>query len=200
MRAEPRETATSRERAKARRRAALLAAAARLFAERGYSGTSIEELGAAVGVSGPALYKHFTGKREILAAILLDASTGLHSGGQLVLDRSTGERALRELIAFHVDFALDNADVIRVQDRELQQLAEQDRHAVRSLQRSYVELWVDVLSSLEPGLDRSVLRTRAHAVFGLLNSTPHTGRALDQHVLRTELERMAASALERRVS
>ncbi len=195
MSAELREATTARDRAKANRRDALLAAAARLFAERGYSGTSIEDLGAAAGVSGPALYKHFSGKQAMLAAILLDASVGLHTGGQHVLAHATGTAALRALISFHADFALDNADVIRVQDRDLEQLAEEDRHTVRTLQRRYVELWVDVLESLEPSAERAVLRTRAHAVFGLLNSTPHAGHSLDRQTLREELERMALSAL-----
>src|SRR5690606_1530571 len=144
----------------ASRRAALLSAAARLFAERGYSGTSIEDLGAEAGVSGPALYKNFVGKQAILAAILLDASNGLHAGGQEVLSRTRGKEALNALIEFHVAFALDNADVIRVQDRDLEQLPEADLHAVRALQRRYVELWVDVLAGLHPDSDRAVLRTR----------------------------------------
>ncbi len=190
-----REKLTARDRAKAHRRQALLAAAARLFAERGYLGATIEEIGAAAGVSGPALYKHFSGKQAILAAILLDASEGLHEGGQRVLARTRGSEALRALIAFHADFALDNADVIRVQDRDLERLSDRDRHTVRTLQRRYVELWVDVLESLEPGLDRAVLRTRAHAAFGLLNSTPHTEHAIERSTLRDELERMAAAAL-----
>ncbi len=186
---------TARGRAKASRREALLSAAARLFAERGYSGTSIEDLGAAAGVSGPALYKHFSGKQAMLAAILLDASEGLHAGGREVLGRASGAEALRALIAFHADFALDNADVIRVQDRDLEQLADDDRHTVRTLQRRYVELWVDVLAELNPDADPAVLRTRAHAVFGLLNSTPHSGLSLDRATLRSELERMALAAL-----
>ncbi len=195
MSVELRDTATARERAKANRRSALLTAAARLFAERGYSGTSIDDLGAAVGVSGPALYKHFSGKQSMLAAILLDASAGLHTGGKQVLERAAGADALRALIAFHADFALDNANVIRVQDRDLEQLADSDRHTVRTLQRRYVELWVDVLESLDPGIQRPILRTRAHAVFGLLNSTPHSGHSLDRHTLRDQLERMAFAAL-----
>lgn len=188
-------TTTARGRAKASRREALLAAAARLFAERGYSGTSIEDLGAAAGVSGPALYKHFSGKQAMLAAILLDASEGLFAGGTDVLARTTGAEALRALVAFHADFALGNADVIRVQDRDLEQLADDDRHTVRTLQRRYVELWVDVLAGLNPDADRAVLRTRAHAVFGLLNSTPHSGLSLDRATLRRELEQMALAAL-----
>lgn len=195
MSAELREATTARERAKADRRHALLTAAARLFAERGYSGTSIDDLGSAAGVSGPALYKHFSGKQAMLSAILLDASEGLYAGGLDVLARATGEQALHSLVAFHADFALDNADVIRVQDRDLEQLADNDRHTVRALQRRYVELWVDVLETMNPGVSRSVLRTRAHAVFGLLNSTPHTGHALDRQALRVELERMTIAAL-----
>lgn len=186
---------TPRGRAKADRRAALLAAAARMFAERGFNGASIEELGAAAGVSGPAVYRHFSGKQAMLAAILIDASEGLHTGGEEVLLRATGAEALRALVAFHADFALGNADVIRVQDRDLEQLAVGDRHRVRTLQRRYVELWVDVLAELDPDADRAVLRTRAHAVFGLLNSTPHSGLSLDRATLRQELERMALSAL-----
>jgi AcrR family transcriptional regulator len=186
---------TARGRAKASRREALLSAAARLFAERGYSGTSIEDLGAAAGVSGPALYKHFSGKQAMLAAILLDASEGLFAGGTDVLSHASGAEALLALIAFHADFALGNADVIRVQDRDLEQLADDDRHTVRTLQRRYVELWVDVLAELQPDADRAVLRTRAHAVFGLLNSTPHSGLSLDRATLRRELERMAFAAL-----
>lgn len=186
---------TARGKAKASRRQALLAAAARLFAERGFNGVTIEELGAAAGVSGPAVYKHFSGKQDMLAALLFDASEGLHTGGQGVVERVEGFPALHALVEFHVQFALGNADVIRVQDRDLEQLGDVDRHAVRTLQRRYVELWVSVLMQLNPDADPAVLRTRAHAVFGLLNSTPHSGLSLDRAALRRELERMALAAL-----
>lgn len=186
---------TARGRAKQTRRRSMLDAAARLFAERGFSGVTIEDLGAAVGVSGPAVYKHFAGKQHILAAVLIEASEGLHRGGQAVVESARGQTALESLVSFHVDFALENANVIRVQDRDLEQLGDDDRHAVRALQRRYVELWVGVLAELTPNTDPAVLRMRAHAVFGLLNSTPHSGLALDSATLRTELQRMALAAL-----
>lgn len=186
---------TARDKAKAKRTAALLDAAARLFAEKGYLGTSIEDLGAAAGVTGPALYKHFSGKPAILAAILIEASSGLFEGGKSVLSGRIGRAALEGLVDFHVEFALSNPDVIQVQDRELGQLEESDRHEVRTLQRRYVELWVEVLSGLNPETETEVLRSRAHAVFGLLNSTPHSGQALDRQTLRSELARMALAAL-----
>ncbi|PWC07222.1 TetR/AcrR family transcriptional regulator [Mycetocola zhujimingii] len=182
--------------AKAQRRQALLAAAASRFAERGFNGVSIEDLGAAVGMSGPAVYRHFESKQALLAALLIDVSRELLSGGTDVVARAPdGELALRALVEFHVRFALSNPDVIRVQDRDLDSLSEEDRRAVRTLQRRYVELWVAILQRMQPTTDAAALRIRAHAAFGLMNSTPYSGDQLPQNDLRDILERMAIAAL-----
>jgi AcrR family transcriptional regulator len=187
---------TTRDRAKADRRATLLDAAARLFAERGFDRVSLEDLGAAAGVSGPAVYRHFPGKQAVLAALLVGVSENLHSGGTDVAARASGAGdALAALVAFHVDFALANADVIRVQDRDLGSLADDDRHAVRALQRRYVDVWVDTLARLSPDEDRSDLRIRAQATFGLINSTPHSARNSPRTRVRALLEGMALAAL-----
>jgi AcrR family transcriptional regulator len=133
---------------------------------------------AAAGVSGPAVYRHFPGKQSVLAALLVDVSQDLVDGGTLVIGRGTDAAAtLRALIDFHVDFALRNADVIRVQDRDLESLADAEQHSVRALQRAYVELWVGVLARLDPGAAPRTLRVKAHAAFGLINSTPHSGHS-----------------------
>lgn len=184
---------TLRSRAKADRRQALLDAAAEQFAQRGFTRVSLEDLGAAVGVSGPAVYRHFNGKQAVLGALLVGVSEGLWAGGRTVVDEAPDDAAaLEELVRFHVRFAMTNADVIRVQDRDLDSLTEADRHSVRALQRSYVELWVDVLRRLRPDEERAALRTRAHAAFGLINSTPHSGSTRDTQAI---LERMALAAL-----
>src|SRR5690606_703223 len=117
------------------------------------------------------------------------------AGGEEVVATAGGAAALDALVRFHTEFALANPDVIRVQDRDLDSLTEADRHTVRTLQRRYVELWVSVLADIHPDADPAALRTRAHAVFGLLNSTPHSGLGLASAVLRAELERMALAAL-----
>ena len=191
---------TERDRAKADRQAAILHEAARLFAERGFSGVSLEELGAAVGVSGPALYRHFANKQALLGAILVGVSERLLAGGRGVVARGGAPAdQLRALIAFHVDFALSDADVIRVQDRDLASLSDDDRHSVRRLQREYVEVWIGILSALHPDRGREELRVRAHACFGLINSTPHSVRALREEPgdgqVRRVLESMAQAAL-----
>ncbi|MFT4219545.1 MAG: TetR/AcrR family transcriptional regulator [Microbacterium sp.] len=170
---------TVRERAKASRQAALLREAARLFAAHGFNGVSLEDLGTAVGVSGPAIYRHFANKQAVLGAVLLGVSRSLRDGGLAVVgEDGSPEDVLDRLIAFHVDFALEGADVIRVHDRDLQNLGDDDRHTVRRLQREYVELWVAVLAQLHPGVPDNELRVRAHAAFGLINSTPHSVRGL----------------------
>jgi AcrR family transcriptional regulator len=191
---------TDRDRAKADRQAAILHEAARLFAERGFSGVSLEELGAAVGVSGPAVYRHFANKQALLGAILVRVSERLLSGGrEVIAAHDTPAARLEALIRFHVDFALTDADVIRVQDRDLASLSAEDRHTVRRLQREYVELWMGVLSQLHPSRSESDLRVRAHACFGLINSTPHSVRraraAPADSTVRGILESMASSAL-----
>jgi AcrR family transcriptional regulator len=191
---------TERDRAKADRQAAILHEAARLFAERGFSGVSLEELGAAVGVSGPALYRHFANKQALLGAILVGVSERLLAGGRgVVAGGGSPADQLRALIGFHVDFALSDADVIRVQDRDLASLSDDDRHSVRRLQREYVEVWIGILSALHPDRGREDLRVRAHACFGLINSTPHSVRALrarpGDDAVRSILESMAHAAL-----
>jgi AcrR family transcriptional regulator len=134
-------SATDRERAKADRHDALLREAARLFADRGFSGVSLEDLGAAVGVSGPAVYRHFSGKQALLAAILVGVSERLHAGGtEVAAAHDTAADRLVALTRFHVAFALSEADVIRVQDRDLANLSAGDARTVRRLQRDYVAI------------------------------------------------------------
>lgn len=170
---------TQRERAKASRQAALLREAARLFAEHGFNGVSLEDLGTAVGVSGPAIYRHFANKQAVLGALLTGVSLRLLEGGRgVVADDGPAELILQRLVEFQVDFALDGADVIRVQDRDLESLSADDRHTVRRLQREYVELWVGVLARVHPDGQEGDLRIRAHAAFGLVNSTSHSVRGL----------------------
>lgn len=170
-------TVTARNRAKAQRTDAILVAAAELFGARGYSSVSLEDIGAAVGISGPAVYRHFAGKQALLGALLIGVSDDLVAGGTAVVQGTADERTrMAMLVDFHVDFALRNADVIRVQDRDLAHLTEESRSDVRRLQRAYVGLWIDALSALVAA-DRDELRLRVQACFGLLNSTPHSTSA-----------------------
>jgi AcrR family transcriptional regulator len=177
------------------RREQILAAAAELFARHGFHGVGIDEIGAAVGVSGPALYRHFRSKDAMLGEMLTSISEVLLAGGQDRRDRTDDPTTLlSELIAFQVDFALDNPALITVQERNLGNLTEPDRKRVRALQRRYVEVWVDAVRGSRPGLPEPTARAAAHAVFGLINSTPHS-RHLGRDGMASVLREMAVGAL-----
>ena len=64
------------------RREQILATAADLFAARGFHGVSVVDLGAACGISGPALYKHFASKDAVLAEMLVSISQRLLEVGR----------------------------------------------------------------------------------------------------------------------
>ncbi|WP_426183311.1 TetR/AcrR family transcriptional regulator [Microbacterium sp. TWP3-1-2b2] len=188
---------TARDRAKAERADSLLHEAARLFAERGYSGVSLEDIGSAVGVSGPAVYRHFAGKQALLGAVLVKVSEDLVTGGTRVAATSSDDEGrMRALIDFHVDFALTHADVIRVQDRDLAHLSDEDRAEVRRLQRTYIDLWISALAPLHDA-PADELRLRVQACFGLINSTPHSTRSASRSKKSTAmiLMTMAHAAL-----
>src|SRR5262245_45718650 len=101
------------------RRAELLAIAADLFAERGFAAVSVDDIGAAAGVSGPALYHHFDGKDALLGEMLVGISESLLERATTITAREDGEAALKALIAMHVEFALDDRPLITVHFREL---------------------------------------------------------------------------------
>ncbi|CAL9564882.1 TetR/AcrR family transcriptional regulator [Streptomyces sp. NPDC090994] len=161
------------------RREQILKEAARLFAERGFHGVGVDEIGAAVGISGPGLYRHFAGKDAMLAELLVGISGQLLTGAKRRLAEAgdgAPEAVLDSLVEGHIDFALDDRPLITLHDRELDRLRDSDRKLVRQLQRQYVELWVGVVREAYPSLAEPAARAAVHAVFGLLNSTPHLGR------------------------
>jgi AcrR family transcriptional regulator len=190
------EVPNRRTRRKSDRRLQLLSAAERLFAERGFLAVRLEDIGAAAGVSGPAIYRHFPNKESLLVELLVGISTRLLAGAREVRSRQPDpDAALDGLIDFHLDFALGEPDLIRIQDRDLAHLPAAAERQVRRAQRLYVEVWVGVLRELEPGLAEADARLMAHAVFGLLNSTPHSLKPADGRAVRAGRSRALMRAM-----
>jgi AcrR family transcriptional regulator len=177
------------------RRDEILEIAVGLFAARGYHGVSMDDVGAAAGVTGPALYHHFAGKEAMLAAALMPVSERLLAGGRERIAAHAGDpgRTLAALVDFHVEFALDNPAVIALHLHELDRLPEQPRRQIRRLQRLYVEDWVGVLTALRTELTANEARVLAHAAFGLMNSTPFLGAEVERG-RRADLLRAATLA------
>ena len=190
----PATTTAGRRPAREERRQQILRCAAQLFAGRGFHGVSVDDLGAAAGVTGPALYRHFRSKEDILSELLVSASERLLDGGRRrVQDAQDPGQALDALIEFHVAFALDEPDVITVHQRDLSSLPPRARRAVRALQHEYVLIWAQVVGRITGcGTERAI--AAAHAGFGLMNSTPHSAR-LPSDAMSALLREMAGAAL-----
>jgi AcrR family transcriptional regulator len=171
------------------------------MAEKGFQAVRIEDIGAAAGVSGPAIYRHFPNKEALLVELLVGISTRLLAGARTVVAEAGDPlAALTGLIEFHLDFALGESDLIRIQDRDLAHLPASAQRQVRRAQRSYVEIWVTVQREVQTDLDEADARLMAHAVFGLLNSTPHSmkplaARSADPGRSRDVLRAMTVAAL-----
>jgi AcrR family transcriptional regulator len=193
--ASPERQGATRARSK-KRREEILTAAAALFAQRGFHGVSIDDIGSAAGMSGPGIYRHFPSKEAVLSQMLLDISERLLAeGGRRASAAADAADALDALLGWHVSFALSQPDLITVQTRELANVPEPARRQIRRLQRLYVEEWVTVLSELSPRAGQSTLRAAVHATFGLLNSTPHSASELPQDAAADLLCAMARAAL-----
>ena len=190
---------TDRERAKAERRETLLREATRLFALqrlcRGFSRRS----GAACGIPGPAVYRHFAGKQAVLIALLVDMSKDIYAGGCAATEAGgTPLEILSRLVDFHTDFSLSRPDILQVQDRDLKSLPKAELALVRKLQNPpYIGLWTTELAKLHPSGSKQSHRFRAHAVFGLLNSTAHSAHSprTKKSGLKPLLSNMALAAL-----
>nr|MCW2728632.1 TetR family transcriptional regulator [Aeromicrobium sp.] len=177
------------------RREQILDTAATLFAERGFHGVSMHDIGGACGISGPALYKHFAGKDDILARSLTSISERLLAEGRSRTEAAPdAEAALEALVDWHIEFALSHRALIVIQEREWANLGSDGRREVRALQLAYIDLWVDTVRHLRDDLDAAEARAAVQATFGLINSTPHSAR-ISESSMRTRLATMAHAAL-----
>ena len=180
-----------------RTREQLLSATADLVAARGFAAVGIADIGAAAGVSGAAIYRHFASKQDLLIALLDRVVEGLRDGArEAVADARTPDEALDALIAAHVDFALRDRSIIAVYDQEAHTLPDDDRRRIRRTQRAYAETWADVLRARTPALTPAVARAAVHATFGLVNSVSDYRTELADDDLRAVLVAMARAALD----
>ncbi len=177
------------------RRDQILSTAAALFAERGFHGVSVADLGAACGISGPALYRHFPSKDAMLAEMLASISNELLAVGPGARcrgrDRRRGAGRSRRLAR---RLRPGEPGAHRRPGPGLGLAARAAREQVRLTQNAYVGVWVGVLQRRDPRLAAPRARAMAQAAFGLLNSTPRTGR-LPAQELRELLSAMALAAL-----
>lgn len=92
----------------------MVAAAGRLFGERGYHGTSMRDLGNELGLLGSSLYSHVTSKEDLLVDVVERGAALFEEAAERALATGgTGAERLRALIAGHVDVVVDHLDEVR---------------------------------------------------------------------------------------
>jgi AcrR family transcriptional regulator len=147
----------------------ILRTAMHLFHERGFDGVGVDLIGERAGVSGPAIYRYFSGKDEILMTLLDEAIDRvlMSTGGQFDDPREE----LEHLVRGHVQRALEERELMSVWTKERNSIPPAGRTRLRSRINRYIDRWVDCLQANYPGQSREVLTAAVHATHGLIDST-----------------------------
>lgn len=152
----------------------ILDAAAELFHEKGFHGAGMDELGTRAGLSGPALYRHFGGKNEILAALLTEALDELVGATTALLPDPVAD--LRRLVHHHVTFVVGRRALVTVYQREDRSLVAPWRTEFDRRRRRYVERWDAAVGRAAPEADPGAVAAATQCSLGTifsLASWPH---------------------------
>jgi AcrR family transcriptional regulator len=150
------------------RREQILRAAVKLFHEKGYHSTGMDDIGGVAGITGPAIYRHFRSKEEILETVILElSSAALHRAHEIAAEASTPIEALRRLIELYVDALLENPALAFVGLYERRTLRGETRAAIEQAERQHIEEWVRLLVDVRPELSRPEATLMVHAASGL---------------------------------
>ena len=179
-----------------RRRQRILTAAAELVAERGYHDVGMSDIGAAAGVTGSAIYRHFDGKSAVLVTLFDRVIDDLsREASEIVSSRQEPLSMLRELIESHVRIVIVDRALMRVYHSEITNLPTDDSQRLRRKQRLYVEEWVHILAQLRPKVGDATLRALVHASIGAIQSTLFYESGLSGDRLAILMTAMAESVL-----
>ncbi|HEX6490437.1 MAG TPA: TetR/AcrR family transcriptional regulator [Gaiellaceae bacterium] len=121
------------------RRTELTRQAARLFAEKGYHGTSIGDLAAAMGVQKGSLYAHISSKQDLLYETMAEGAHTFHAGLDAIPDEAPATEKIRLALRSHLRVVSDQLDVATVFVQEWRYLEGTRRDEIVALRRRYEE-------------------------------------------------------------
>jgi AcrR family transcriptional regulator len=149
----------------------ILEAAAALFYEKGFHGVGVDEIGERVGISGPALYRHFSGKDEILATLLNETLDELITAAAAVYEDP--QQDLQRLIRHHVEFSIENRHLINVYQREVRSLVEPWRRQYNRRMQQYAARWQEAIGRSFPEASPEHVAAATQAAIGLIHSVTY---------------------------
>lgn len=188
---------TARSGRRQARREKILTAAADLIASRGYHAVSMADIGAAAGIVGPGIYRHFGSKSAMLAALFDQVIDRLLANIAEAIGRAQNEhQALSLLMADQVALVIENRELALVYHREIHNLPTEDRRQLGRKQRLYLEEWVHVVSELRRELDEAEVRTLVQAAISAIQSVLHHRHSgLPEERIRTILTTVGYAVL-----
>ena len=131
----------------------ILDAATRLFSERGFTETGIDEIGAAIGVTGPAVYRYFARKEDLLVAVVdraVEHATGLAEAARAGAE--SPDDTLRRLLDGAVAVCIADRALTAIYWHEARYLPAPQRRRVERVQRDMIEDFADILRDARPEL------------------------------------------------
>ena len=138
------------------RRNELTRQAARLFAEKGYHGTSIGEIAEAMGVQKGSLYAHISSKQDLLYETMAEGAHAFHAGLDAIPDDAPATEKIRLALRSHLQVVSDQLDVATVFVQEWRYLEGERREEIVAERRRYEER---IRALFREGRDLGELRT-----------------------------------------
>ncbi|MFB7999277.1 TetR/AcrR family transcriptional regulator [Streptomyces sp. NPDC056002] len=156
------------------RKQQIIAAASEQFRTSGFHNVGISDIAQAVGISGPALYRHFRGKQELLYATLVDAI-------DKNADPFRGEHAgLRELLDAVATAMMERRHAGVLWERELTHLPQEQRHELRARYIATIEPLRSAIAAFRPELSADFVDLTLRAVLAVFASMSQHAGKLDE--------------------
>jgi AcrR family transcriptional regulator len=156
-----------------------------VVATNGYAAANLTEIGAAAGIGGTGIYRHFRNKAALAAALLDRLLDQLVSDATAITAEYTDpDEALDALVLDHLDAALNDRELFLIYLRESAILPVEDLRRIRGKMRRYVDEWVAVLTQIHPDTPEPELRTTIQAAIGALQSMLNYDARLPRERLR----------------
>jgi AcrR family transcriptional regulator len=159
----------------ASRREELLTQAVRMFAAHGYTQVGTEDIGNAVGITGPSVYNHWPAKLDLLITALRRGAAALAMAVATAYRQATGAAdALHRLLHSYVTVSYTHPEIFCLLITDTDHLPDDERHAIRRAQHEHVSEWAHLLRLHQPHLDPVAARIRVHAVLSVAHDTART--------------------------
>ncbi len=170
--------------------------AIRLFYRNGYHETSVEDVCAAAGITASGLYRHFSGKSDILLEACVRAAERLGSTTSDALGAASSQtQALDGLIDAYIDYVFTQHELMSVYVSDVGALPDADRVRLHGIQRRHVDEWVSLLEVARPELSATKARFVVHAGLNVTVDVARLVRFADTPSQRARVATLVRAAL-----